>query len=437
MIITFIMSAMNHSKNYIRTWQMEPLSIAQLVAVTPKDVEIRFYDDRVEEIDYDAPTDYVAISIETYSAQRAYDIIDEYHKRGKKVIVGGFHPTLMPEECQQHADCVLMGDGEQIWPLVVEDCKKNQLKKLYKAECSPNLAGIFPDRKIFEGKKYMPITLIESARGCPFNCQFCAIAVFHKSTCNYRPIEDVIAEVKQAKNKIIFFVDDNIGSDKKRSKELFNALIPLKIKWISQISTSCLDDDEMVNLMRKSGCLGVLIGFESLNSKNLAEMNKKWNIGVEHYEKILTNLNKNHIFVYGTFIFGYDEDTEETFEKTFEFAMKNNLLFAAFNHLMPFPGTPLYEEMKPRLKYDKWWLGNQCRFADAVFDPKNISSERLAELCYVYKKQFYSFPNLMKRAWGLRKSLFAHLPLMLKLLWYNIVCNKETTQRRGFVIGKN
>ena len=437
MIITFVMAAMNHSKHYIRTWQMEPIGIAQLVALTPKDIEVHFYDDRVEDIPYDEPTDYVAISAETYSAQRAYDIIDEYHKRGKKVIIGGFHPTLVTDECLEHADAVMVGDGEVTWPEVVEDCRKGTLKRIYKSSCKPDLSGIFPDRSIFKDKGYMPITLIESARGCPFNCQFCSIAAFHKSRCNYRPVEDVIKEVREAKNKAIFFIDDNIGSNKERAKQLFTALIPLKVKWFSQISTSFCEDDEMVTLMRKSGCLGVLIGFESFNSKNLEQMNKKWNIGMAKYEQILRKLTKNNIFVYGTFIFGYDEDDEQTFETTLKFAIRNNLILAAFNHLMPFPGTPLYEEMKPRLKYEAWWLGNKCRFAEVVFEPKKMSSEKLSELCYIYKKKFYSWPNLLRRAWGLKWCLLAHFSLLWDFFKYNWICNKETTQRKGFTIGKN
>ncbi len=437
MIVTFIMAAMNHAKNYIRTWQMEPIGIAQLAALTPKDVTVRFYDDRVEEIPYDEPTDLVAISMETYSAQRAYDIIDEYHRHGRKVVAGGFHPTLVPDEASEHADAIIIGNGELVWPKVIEDARQGALQRVYHDERRPDLKGIFPDRSLFDGKGYMPITLIESARGCPYNCRFCSIAAFHKCVCNYRPVEDVIREVKESKNRAIFFIDDNIGSNKERAKRLFTELIPLGIKWFSQISTSFLEDEEMVSLMRRSGCLGVLIGFESFNPKNLEQMNKKWNIGIDRYEKVLTRLTRNHIFVYGTFIFGYDEDDEETFERTLEFAIRNNLILAAFNHLMPFPGTPLYEEMKPRLRYDKWWLGNQCRFAEVVFNPAKLTAERLGELCYLYKKKFYSWPNLLRRAWGLKGCLLANWSLMWDFFKYNRICNRETTQRRGFAIGND
>ncbi|MBF0523263.1 MAG: B12-binding domain-containing radical SAM protein [Candidatus Omnitrophica bacterium] len=436
MVITFIMAAMSHTKSYIKTWQMEPIGIAQVVALTPKDVAIKFYDDRVEEIDYDFPTDYVAISMETYSAQRSYEIIEEYHKRGKKVIAGGFHPTLMTDEVLEHADSVIVGEAENVWREVIEDCRTKSLKKIYKSKIRPDLSGIFPDRSIFKNKNYMPIALIESSRGCRFDCQFCSIAAFYQKSCNYRPIEDVVKEVRESTNKTVFFIDDNIGSDVERAKELFRQLAPLKIKWFSQISTSSLDD-EIVGLMRKSGCLGVLIGFESFNKANLAQMNKTWNVGMERYEKILNRLTKNKIFVYGTFIFGYDEDDEGSFKEALQFAIKNNLVLAAFNHLMPFPGTPVYESMRSRLKYDKWWLGNQCKFGDVVFEPKRVSAERLSELCYVYKKKFYSFPMMLKRAWGLRWCLLSHLGMMGDFFKYNWICNKETTQRRGFKIGKD
>ena len=431
------MAAMNDCDNYIKTWQMEPIGLAQLAALTPDDVKINFFDDRLEKIDFDIETDLVAISVETYSAQRAYDIAREFRKRGKKVILGGFHPTLVSEEAKLYADSILIGQAENVWEQIIEDFKNNSLKEVYQCSSPVNLKGIFPDRTIFKNKKYMPITLIESSRGCKFNCQFCSIAAFHKQVCNYRPIEDVIKEVKQAKNKVIFFIDDNIGSDIIRAKELFKKLIPYKIKWMSQISTSCLQDEELICLMQKSGCLGVLIGFESFNQENLKAMNKSWNIGMENYEKILHNLTKHNIFVYGTFIFGYDEDTEETFKTTLDFAVRNNLILAAFNHLMPFPGTELYRKMSSQMLYDKWWLNNNCKFAEVVFNPKKMSAEKLAELCYVYKKKFCGLKNTLKRAWGLKWCLLSHFSMFLDFFKYNFICNIETTQRRGFKIGKD
>ena len=436
MILTFIMAAMNNCKEYIRTWQMEPLGIGQAAALTPKDVEIKFIDDRVEDIDYDIETDYVAISVETYSAQRAYDIAKEFQKRGKKVLLAGFHPTLVSEEAKENADSILIGQAENIWAEIIEDMKNDRLKKEYIGDNNIDLKGIFPRRDIFDGKDYMPVTLIENSRGCKFNCQFCSIAAFHKTHCYYRPIEDVIYEVKNAKYKHVFFIDDNIGSDVERAKKLFKALIPYKIKWVSQIATACLEDDELVELMEKSGCISVLIGFESFNQANLKQMNKTWNIGIEKYEKILKKLTKHNIFVYGTFLFGYDEDTEETFKITLDFAIRNNLILAAFNHLMPFPGTPLYDTMQSKMLYDKWWLNGNCNFAEAVFRPKNLSPEKLSELCYVYKKKFYSLPSLIKRAWGLRKCLITHWTLMIDFFKYNVMSDIDTTKRRGFAIGK-
>ncbi len=436
MILTFIMASMNDSKKYIKTWQMEPIGIAQAAALTPEDVTIKFYDDRVESIDYNTDTDYVVISVETYSAQRAYDITKEFQKRGKKVLLAGFHPTLMSDEAINYADSILIGQAENVWDEIIRDMKKGELKKTYHSDAQVDLSGIYPRRDIFHGKDYMPVTLIENSRGCKFNCQFCSIAAFHKSHCTYRPVDDVLYEVKQAKHKTIFFIDDNISSDVNRAKELFKRLIPYKIKWISQIATTHLEDEELINLMEKSGCLGVLIGFESFNSDNLKQMNKSWNTGIDKYERILKKLTEHNIFVYGTFIFGYDGDTEETFKTTLDFALRNNLILAAFNHLMPFPGTPLYNKLADRMLYDKWWLDENCSFADVVYKPKNLTAERLSELCYVYKKKFYSFPSMMKRAWGLRKCLLSHWTMMLDFFKYNIMSDIDTTKRRGFAIGK-
>ena len=198
------MAAMNNCTNYIRTWQMEPIGVAQAAALTPRDITIKFYDDRVEDIDYDVETDYVVISVETYTAQRAYYIAKEFQNRGKKVLLAGFHPTLVSDEAVNYADSILIGQAENIWAEIIEDMRKGELKRVYKDDGQVNLKGIFPLREIFQGKNYMPVTLIENSRGCKFNCQFCSIAAFHKSYCNYRPLEDVIFEVKNAKHKTIF-----------------------------------------------------------------------------------------------------------------------------------------------------------------------------------------------------------------------------------------
>ena len=260
---------------YVDNASMEPLQLGILAALTPKDIEVVMYDDRLENIPYDEPTDLVAITVETFTARRSYEISEEYMKRGVKVIMGGIHVTLIPEEVKEHCDSIMIGDAEDKWEEMIEDFKKNKLKKEYKCNpvCIPQ-KGVMTRRDIFEGKKYMPITLLQFSRGCRYNCKYCASSVYFKQKHFCRDVEEVVEEIKSQKRKLLFFVDDNIVGDKEKAKELFKALIPLKVKWVSQGSIDMLDDDELMKLMVKSGCLGHVIGFESIKPESIKFMNK-------------------------------------------------------------------------------------------------------------------------------------------------------------------
>ena len=324
-------------QKYIRTWQMEPLPAATLAGLTPKDVEVRFYDDRMEQVPFDEPTDLVAISVETYTARRAYQIATEYRKRGIPVVMGGFHATLCPEEVAQYAEAVVCGEAELLWPRVIDDARHGRLEKFYRQATRPSLAHVKPDRNLFRGKRYLPIGLVEAGRGCHFKCDFCAVQTVFGSTQTRRPIDAILAEIAALKGerKLFFFVDDNITSNLAQAKEFFRALMPLGVRWVSQSSINAAHDEEFLELLARSGCQGVLIGFESLNPDNLKDMNKSFNTMRGGFEKALANLRRHRIRVYGTFIFGYDRDTLESVEETVDFAQEHALYIAAFNHLTP------------------------------------------------------------------------------------------------------
>ena len=330
-------------KGYIRTWQMEPLPAATLAGLTPKDVEVRFYDDRMETIPYAEKTDLVAMSVETYTAKRAYQIASEYRRRGVPVVMGGFHPSLCPDEVAKYADAVVTGEAEELWPRVLDDARHGTLEKFYRSASRPPLVGLRPDRSIFRGKRYLPIGLVEAGRGCHFKCDFCAVQTVFSQSQTRRPADEIIAELTALKGtkKLFFFVDDNITSNLAQAKEFFRALIPLGIRWVGQSSINAAHDEEFLELIARSGCQGVLIGFESLNAKNLAAMNKTFNTARGGFTKALANLRKHRIRIYGTFVFGYDGDTATSFDETVSFAQEHSMYIAAFNHLTLFPGTPL------------------------------------------------------------------------------------------------
>ncbi len=388
-------------RGYVRTWQMEPLPAATLAGLTPRDVEVKFYDDRMEKIPFDETTDLVAMSVETYTAKRAYQIASEYRRRGVPVVMGGFHPSLCPDEVARHAEAVVTGEAEELWPRVLDDARHGKLEKFYRSTTRPPLAGLRPDRSIFKGKRYLPIGLVEAGRGCHFKCDFCAVQTVFSQTQTRRPTDEIIAELTAIKKgkKLFFFVDDNITSNLAQAKEFFRALIPLGIRWVGQSSINAAHDEEFLDLLVRSGCQGVLIGFESLNSQNLAAMNKTFNTARGGFTTALANLRKHHIRVYGTFVFGYDGDTQASFAETVDFAEEHAMYIAAFNHLTPFPGTPLYRRLasEGRLLYDAWWLDDRYSYNRIPFVPHGMSGEELQSGCLGARRRFYSWKSIARR----------------------------------------
>lgn len=401
MKMTLVYPAVGRKANapYVRAWQMQPLSMALLASITPPDVEITFFDDRMEEIDFDAPADVAVISVETYTALRAYRIAEQFKARGVPVIMGGYHATLLPEEVTQHADAIVIGDAEPVWEQVLSDARRRELKPIYRAAAPAKLTGLRPKRELFAGKRYQSITLVESARGCNFRCDFCSITAFHQAAQHHRPASDVAAEMEATGSRRFFVVDDNVVSQPQKARELCKAIIPLGVRWVGQASIHIAQDDELLELMAKSGCVGVLIGMESLDPDNLRDMGKSWNLAGGCYAASLKQFRKHGLAVYGTFVFGYDNDSEKTIEESVAFARDQKLFLAAFNHLTPFPGTPLYARLKRegRLTDDPWWLNPEGRVGAVTFKPKKMSASELEEACLAARRKFYSFGSIAQR----------------------------------------
>ncbi len=425
---------------YVDNASMEPLQLGVLAALTPSDIEVVMYDDRLEKIPYDEPTDLVAITVETFTARRSYEISEEYMRRGVKVIMGGMHVKLIPDEVAEHCDSIMIGDAEDKWGEMLDDLRRGELKPVYECEpvCIPQ-KGVITRRDIFEGKKYMPISLIQFSRGCRYNCKYCASSVYFNRHHFCRDIDEVVEEIKSQKRRLLFFVDDNIVGDKEKAKELFRRLIPLKIRWVSQGSIDMLEDDELMRLMIKSGCLGHVIGFESIKPESIGVMGKGVNkkFVENQYKDAIEKLRKYGLQTWAAFTIGHDTDTVESIEATYRFAKKNKFCFAAYNILMPYPGTELYDTLKSegRLLYDgKWWLHPEYKFNYAAFMPRNMTAPELTEAAYSCRKNFNSIRSVIYRIFEPRTNMRNPVRFFTYLI-YNPVFRKEVFEKQGMTFG--
>jgi radical SAM superfamily enzyme YgiQ (UPF0313 family) len=383
----------------LRTWQMEPLWAAALAALTPPDIEVRFYDDRLEAIPYDEPTDLAAISVETYTARRAYQIASEFRRRGVPVAMGGIHATLCPAEVARYAEAVVTGGAETAWPELLEGLRRGRLEKFFQGGTAAG--GWKYDRRIFRGRRYLPVRLIEFGRGCRLTCEFCAVQTAFHSTYTPRPADEVIAEVAAiGRRNLVFFVDDNLACDPERLKAFLRALIPLRVRWVGQAGINAAHDPELLELIVRSGCRCLLIGFESLQPANLREMGKPINEARGGIGPAVAALRRAGVPVYGTFVFGCDADRPEDFGRTVAFTVENGFLLAAFAHLMPFPGTALYRRLaaEGRLLREEWWLDPRYCYNTVAFRPRHFSPDELRQCCLAARRRFFSWPNMLRRS---------------------------------------
>jgi len=423
-------------KKYIRTWQMEPLPAANLAALAPEDVDVRFYDDRMEPIPFDEPTDLVAISVETYTARRAYQIASEYRSRGVPVVMGGYHATLCPDEVRAHCESLVIGDAESTFGRLIDDYRHGRPEETYRGTASLE-GSVRPSRWIYKGRDYLPIHLIEFARGCSLRCEFCAVQSFHGATHAVHDFDSVLAQVEEVRRsgRMIFFVDDNMTCNMPAAKEFMKALIPMKVRWVSQTAIHVAHDEEALELMKRSGCQGVLVGLESLDASTLRTMNKGFNLMKGGAAKAIANLHRFGLRTYGTFVFGYDEDTAESIRETVRFARDQALFIAAFNHITPFPGTPLYTRLaaEGRLLHDAWWIDPRYRYNQVPFRPKRMAPQELARLCLEARREFYSWGSIAARA---RHPVHYRNPRMLgAFLVANALHQRDVSGRNGLPMG--
>lgn len=439
MKLTLVRPCMGSRQRPYQETKIEPLQLAVLATLTPKDVEITLHDERLESIPMDRPTDLVAITVETFTARRAYEIADGYRARRVPVILGGMHPTLMPEEAAGHADAVYTGDAEDLWEQVIGDARRGQLQPLYKGRRALFRDSLITDRSIFPAEKYLPLSLVQFGRGCLFNCTFCATGAFfgHKHVC--RRSADILEELGSlGRNRFVIFVDDNLTAQPEQAKEFFRMMGPLKLRWVCQVTSNVAFDPELLDLMAESGCIGFLVGFESLYSDNLRSMSKQQNLtGFDNYRTQVETFRRFGFLIWAAFSFGHDWDTPGRLEETTEFAIESRFTFAAFNILMPYPGTGLYARLKEegRLLYDNaWWLHPDYRFNYAAFRPRSMTPEELTEATFKANERFYSYSSVLRRGLDFQTNMGSFVKALVHFP-YNLMFRKTMFNIQGMRLG--
>lgn len=373
-----------------------PLGLAMIGAVTPRDIDINLIDENISAIDFDKEIDLAGITTLTITAQRAYQIADILRTKGVKTVLGGIHASALPEEAGRHADAVVIGEAEGIWPKVIQDFKANNLQKTYRQSERPKLFNLpIPRRDLFNREGYRFGNTVSTTRGCPNACSFCSVTSFFGRTHRFRPVSEVIKEIETLnKREILGFVDDNAFVRPAFARELMQTLGPLKKRWIAQASVSLAKDFELLRLAAASGCVALLIGFETLSPANLAALGKRVNV-VDEYESVIQSIHSQGIAVHGFFILGLDGDDEDVFERTLRFAQKMRLESAQFIWPIPYPGTALCESLDKsgRIITKDWSLYE----SEVVFEPQNMSRETLKKGCFWVETEFYSLPSIWRR----------------------------------------
>jgi len=394
-----------------RASSMPKLTLPLLAAYADGLFDVRIIDETVEDIDLDIKADLVAITVVTQLAHRAYEIAQEFRRRGAKIVMGGFHVYFFPDEAAEHADSLVIGEAEGVWEQLLLDFLAGKMKKRYQRDTPHSLVGLRKPRLdlVKRGAYYTP-NVMETTRGCPHRCAFCAVTLFWGYRYRFRPVPEVIDEIRSMPPGAIVFVDDNIIGSPSRAKELFKAMIPLKRKWSSQADMRLAKDPELLELCAKSGCQWLLMGIESINTQNLEDVGKTRVNRVAEYEESIRTIQDAGINVLGSFIFGLDHDDKTVFDNTVQFCVDNRMSGANFYIFIPLPFTRLFDKMEKegRILHRDWsrYDGNHV-----VFRPMSMTPNELLE-GYIYAyRSLYSVRSILKRALRPRRDIFQVLAL--------------------------
>jgi radical SAM superfamily enzyme YgiQ (UPF0313 family) len=391
------------------TFKIQRVNLPLLAALTPPGHAVKIVDEAFAPDELEEDVDLVGITVMTDLVLRAYQIADHYRQRGVKVVMGGIHPTVLPYEAKQHADGIVLGEAEHAWPRLVSDAASGKMQPFYRSEKLADLKNLpRPRQDLYpkpREKGYVPLPInIESSRGCPYDCEFCSIGHVMGHRYRIKPVEDVIGEMESLESRYLFFVDDALALNRRHAKRLFADMAPLRRYWVGQGTASLAEDLELLRLMKRSGCVGLLIGFESVQEAIRGEMKKIRNLQIDFCEA-MRRFHGEGLTILGAFIFGFDHDTQDVFDRTLEFIMKSRMDCLELRILTPYPGTRLYSRLfaEGRLFSRDWWLHGYPPDT-LLFQPKGMSPEDLIDGFARLNKQAYSYGAILRRFFGMTPS---------------------------------
>jgi len=360
-----------------------PLSLMYLAAVTPPGVDIHLIDERFEDIDYERPTDLVGISVVTRAATRAYHISQRFRERGVPVVLGGIHPSVMQEEALSHADAIVTGEGEGVWPQVVEDAGNGRLGGVYHRSGVGEFTTLPRIRRdiLRDPSRYLTSRALTATRGCPRGCTFCSVGFGTGKKHRTRGVGEVIDELRATgtRGSAVYFADENMAVDLEYTKELLHEMIPLRLRWYGEMEVAAFEDGELVDLMGRSGCVSIQTGFDSLDPAVLKAIRKDRTNDSTRYVELVRRLHEAGVVVAGSLIVGFDGDAPPVFDQMYSFIQEANIEMPSINTLIPYPGTRIYRDFlaQGRLLTQDWNLYDTAA-GFVVFQPKKMTPYQLA-----------------------------------------------------------
>jgi radical SAM superfamily enzyme YgiQ (UPF0313 family) len=375
-----------------------PLTLTTLASLIPSDLDasVQLIDEGIQGIDLNLEADLIGITVITGTANRSYELAAHFRSRGIPVVLGGPHVTLVPDDAQPHATSLVVGYAEETWPLLLHDFTAGRLRPRYVQRPDLSLANLpFPRRDLLPARHYLTTNVFEATRGCVHNCDFCVVPAAWGRKPYQKPVADVVRDILQHGARKLIFVDLNLIADREYATGLFQALIPLRVQWYGLSTVLLADDGPLLDLVARSGCKGLLLGFESIIPENLHRSNKGFN-RPQHFARVVEAMHARGISVYGCFVFGMDHDTPEVFLQTARFAVEAGIDLPRFAILTPFPGTALHArlEREGRILTRNWELYDGQH---VVFRPARMSVGELQDGTERAWRHSYSWSSIAKR----------------------------------------